>query len=232
MSLDNFLNECKKNDRFTLIIAEPGGGKTFLMLNVLKYYLDNNTFTEYHLVLPAFKNERDGSYDFLKNPKYKKYVFIYNEYHQKISETLYKRQFVTDPKKLFFWIDDSTGEQGLWNDDYITKIATKTRHLRTSFYIICHSDGASIIKPKIRCQAQFLFLGEMHLSVLHNCYKSYVNFKTDFPTFKKFVEYMEREVYSQKYGMFFIDKVNRQYSPDASLWFSDELSNKIRNIHI
>ena len=27
MSLDNFLNECKKNDRFTLIIAEPGGGQ-------------------------------------------------------------------------------------------------------------------------------------------------------------------------------------------------------------
>ena len=61
----------------------------------------------------------------------------------------------------------------------------------------------------------------MHISILHNCYKSYVNFKTDFPTFKKFVEYMEKEVYSQKYGMLFVDRVNKQYSPDASLWFSE-----------
>ena len=223
MSLDNFLNECVTgSDRFTLLIAEPGGGKTFIVNNALKYHLEHNTFTEYHLVLPAFKNERDGSYDYLKNPKYKKYVFIYNEYHPKISETLFKRQDVIDPKaKIFFWIDDSTGEQDLWRDIYLTKIAVKTRHVRISLYIICHSEGSSVIRPKVRAQAQFVFLGAMHPDILHKCYRSYANFPTDFPTFKKFVEYMEREVYSQKHGMLFIDRVNKQYSPDASLWFSE-----------
>ena len=223
MSLDNFLNECiTGSDRFTLIIAEPAGGKTYLMLKVLKYYLEHNTFTQYHLVLPAFKNERSNSYDFLRDPKYKKYVFIHNEYHPKISETIYKQQYVEEPKeKIFFWIDDSTGEQALWQDTYLTKIATKTRHLRTSLYIICHSEGSSVIKPKVRGQAQFIFLGDMHISILRNCYKSYVNFKTDFPTFKTFVEFMEKEVYNQKYGMIFIDRVNKKYSPDASIWFSE-----------
>ena len=222
MSLDNFLNECKKNDRFSLIISEPGSGKTFLVLHVLKYYLDNNIFTQYHLVLPAFKNERDGSYNFLKDPKYRKYVFIYSEYHSKIGENLFKMQNVENPpEKIFFWIDDCTGEQELWHDDYLTKIATKTRHLRISTYIICHSEGSSVIKPKVRAQAQFIFLGDMHIDILHKCYKSYVNFPSDFPNFKMFLEYMEKEVYSQKYGMFFVDKVNKQYSPDASIWFSE-----------
>ena len=223
MSLDNFLNECKKNDRFSLIIAEPGGGKTYLMLNVLKYYLAHNTFTKYYLVLPALKNERDGSYDFLLNdPSLKKYVFFSGEYHPKISETLYNMQNVKNTKeKIFYFIDDGTGEQDIWKDIYLTKIATKTRHLRISTYIICHSDGASVIRPKVRAQAQFIFLGDMHIDILHKCYKSYVNFKKDFRTFDKFLEYMEREVYSQEHGMFFVDKVNKQYSPDASLWFSE-----------
>ena len=48
MSLYNFLNECKNNDRFTLIIAEPGGGKTFMVNHVVQYYLENNMFDEYH----------------------------------------------------------------------------------------------------------------------------------------------------------------------------------------
>ena len=103
MSLDNFLNECKKNDRFTLIIGEPGGGKTYLMINTLKYYLANNTFSQYHLVLPAFKNERDGSYEFLKDPKYRKYVFIYSEYHPKIGENLFKMQNVVNPPEKYFF---------------------------------------------------------------------------------------------------------------------------------
>ena len=78
MSLDNFLNECVTgSDRFTLIIAEPGGGKTHLMIKTLKYHLAHKTFTKYYLVLPALKTERDGSYDFLLNdPSLKNYVFF------------------------------------------------------------------------------------------------------------------------------------------------------------
>ena len=222
MSLYNFLNECKNNDRFTLIIAEPGGGKTFMMNHVVQYYLENNMFDEYHLVLPAFKNERDNSYDYLRNPKYKSYVFIYSEYHPKISERIYKQQYVENPeKKIFFWIDDSTGEEELWNDPNICKVATKTRHLRTSLYIICHSESAGVIKPRVRGQAQFVFLGNMHLSILQKCFKSYVNFPNVFPTFKKFVEFMTKEVYSQKFGMLFVDRVNKQCNPDVSTWFGE-----------
>ena len=62
----------------------------------------------------------------------------------------------------------------------------------------------------MRGQAQFVFLGGMHVDILHKCYRSYVNFHKDFPTFKTFVEFMEKEVYSQKYGMIFIDRVNNQ----------------------
>ena len=223
MSLYNFLDEpIKGYTRFTLIIAEPGGGKTHLMNNVLKYYLANNTFDEYHLVLPAFKNEADNSYDYLRNKKYAKYVFIYPEYHPKISENIYKEQYIENPqKKIFYWIDDSTGEEDLFQDPYICKISTKTRHLRTALYIIAHSECAGVIKPKVRCQAAFIFIGAMHRFILEKCFKSYVNLPDVFPNFKTFVKFMDEEVYSQKYGMLFVDKINHQCNPDVSTWLNE-----------
>ena len=223
MSLYNFLNEpITGYCRFTLIIAEPGGGKTHLMNNVLKYYLENNSFDEYHLVLPSFKNEANDSYSYLRDNKYAKYVFIYSEFHPKISENLFKEQDVDNPeKKIFFWIDDSTGEQDLFKDTYMRKIAIKTRHLRIATYIIAHSECAGVIEPKVRGQAQFIYLGAMHRFILEKCFKSYVNLPKAFPNFKTFVKFMDDEVYSQKYGMLFVDKINNQCNPDVSTWFAE-----------
>ena len=49
-----------------LSLACPGSGKTYLLLKCLKEWLKMGMFEEYHVVLPAFKNEMSGSYDWLE----------------------------------------------------------------------------------------------------------------------------------------------------------------------
>ena len=223
MSVQHFLTECEKNDRLTLIISQPGCGKTDLMLNTMKEHLKNNRFTQYHCVIPAYNIERDGSYDFLKNtPEYKKNVFIYNEYHPRISETLLNSQSEGiengSAEHIFYFIDDATGEEKIWNDQSLIKIACKTRHLRISTFVVLHSQGANIISPAVRNQAQFVYLGQMNPSILKKCYESYVS-NTDFPTFKIFYKFFAENVANKKYGLMFIDQIDGKYSVDVDTWF-------------
>ena len=224
MSMKHFLTECESNDRMTLIIGQCGGGKTHLMLGTMKDHLKNNRFTQYHCVIPAYHMERDGSYDFLKNnPEYKKNVFIYNEYHPRISETLLNSQSEGiengNAEHIFYFIDDATGEEKIWNDEFLIKIACKVRHLRISLFVVIHSQGANIISPPVRAQAQFVFLGNMNPSVLKKCYESYVN-NSDFPTFKIFYKFFAENVVSNKYGLMFVDQIEGEYSVDVDKWFS------------
>jgi len=219
--LKNYLTECQTgSDRFTLIMGEQGGGKSHLLLETMKYHLKNNTFTQYYCVFPALNNEKNGSYDFLKNDKtLKDKVFFTNEYNRGLSKELFMKQNVEDAvDKIMYIIDDGTGEEQLFKDPFLCKISCKCRHLKISLFIAIHSDGASIIPPKVRIQAQFIFLGNIHPIILEKCYKSYVNFSKDFPRFRNFQEYMEEFVYTNEHGLLFIDRINRQYNPDVSLW--------------
>ena len=154
MSMKHFLTECETNDRMTLIIGQCGGGKTHLMLGTMKDHLKNNRFTQYHCVIPAYHMERSGSYDFIKNtPEYKKYVFVYNEYHPRISETLLNSQSEGiengNAEHIFYFIDDATGEEKIWNDEFLIKIACKTRHLRISLFY-CDSFTRSKYNTTVR----------------------------------------------------------------------------------
>ena len=48
----NLLDDITKNGRFILSIGSKGSGKTYLMMAVLKYCLQNNIYDAIHFVCP------------------------------------------------------------------------------------------------------------------------------------------------------------------------------------
>ena len=79
----NFLDDISKNGRFCLSIGSKGSGKTYLMMAVLKYCLQNNIYDAIHAVLPAYDGEQGGSYNFIENQKH---IQVYQHYNESVSK--------------------------------------------------------------------------------------------------------------------------------------------------
>ena len=171
-------------------------------------------FDEYILILPTFRIEQSGSYDFLEKCKN---VTIYNAFHPKIVEQIIKQQ--EDPKnrkKLFFGVDDSTQEKGLYNDMNLVKIATCSRHIDVHCWLIMHT-GKGVIPPKVRNQIAFIFLYDIPPPLLEISFKEYVS-HPDFKRFRDFSDYWYSEIEPVEHGVLLLDKLNKEYD-EIHGWF-------------
>ena len=62
MSIKDFLDQPLERCTTTIVIGEPGTGKTYTILRSIEYWLKKNYFKEMYLFLPIFKYEKDNSY--------------------------------------------------------------------------------------------------------------------------------------------------------------------------
>lgn len=186
-------------------LGEPGGGKSYIMLQCLRYWIQNNFFKEYHLILPSYKNEMNDSYAGLAEISN---VFIYESYHQKIASDLLKRSDKDKSKseKYFLCVDDASSQgKTLMQFPDLIAIATQGRHYRIqSWFLMHHTKG--IIPPKVRSQTKFTFFYNMHVGALKDCFREYVNF-SEFRDFKLFLSFWDEYVISNKYGCLLIKKM-------------------------
>jgi hypothetical protein len=226
MSKDEFLNyPIKEYATGIFSLGEPGSGKTYIMLQSFKAWLQMGIFEECHLILPQFRNEADDSYEGLDQiPN----VFIYERYRDRIATDLIakakKNNDLFKAKKLkqkplyFFAVDDATSQgKELMQSEAIIRIATEGRHLNIQSWFCLHAT-AGIIPPKVRHQLKFMFFYNMNAKVLRTCWTEYINF-SEFRKFDDFLRFWDEYVLKRDHGALLVWR-NTKYNPFVSEWFS------------
>jgi hypothetical protein len=196
-----------KTNYIYLAIGGKGGGKSFLLLNFVRHHLQHNSFDEYHLVLPSFKNEQNDSYAWLAD--YKKQVYIYSEYSPYLTNKLIERGDTDDPKKkrrVFYAIDDSTSmSKDIKNDPGIMTIATQSRHLGITFYLVSHG-SRSILQAAFRQQIDRLVIYRItNRKLLEAIYEEWFSTNPMFPDFKTWLAFYNEYVLNVEYGAIFVN---------------------------
>lgn len=226
---EGFLNfPAKEYCTTCLSLGAPGSGKTYVFLQCLKWWIDHKTFSEYHCVLPSYKNEMSGSYDWLETEKN---VFVYESYHELTGAQIVKKQLKnhSDFKKgklksmprIFFAIDDASSEGKIFKSESIVEMVTKNRHLHVHSWLLAHADKG-IILPRVRQNIFFVFIYKIKDNFLQHAFKEYVNFPNDFDDYKKeFKPFFKEHVIPQQYGCLLLGG-NRDYSPYVYRWFSEK----------
>lgn len=179
---DEFLEDVTKTGRFIMSIGIKGGGKSFAMLNFLKYALSNEIFESYHLVLPMYKLEQSDSYGFLRNQKQ---CYIYNGYSEKVSKNVEKERA---KKKTLFIIDDASAEL-LYNlDSTFSRLITTSRHGKGVTVWICVHSAKRILTPLVRQNVDWMFVYKIsNVKLLQDIYDEWLSMQ--FETFKEFMQY-------------------------------------------
>lgn len=219
MSLREFLNQPKKECCTTLTIGRPLMGKSFLMLNALKYWISVNMFDEYHLVLPMFEIEQKASYDFLKEIKAKKkFIFIYLQFDSSIvSKILEKNKNPKTRKKVFFCLDDTTSQKDkTFRSMNLLKLAVESRHYDVHTWIITHY-GRGIIGKDVRSNIGFLFIHRVKWSLIPDIYDELIDFPEDFPDLEHFETFM-KSVFNKKYGSVLFSSVTDSFNDNCNEW--------------
>lgn len=140
--------------RLVLSIGTKHSGKSYFMLQYLRFAMKNNLYQKYILILPSFEFEENDSYDFIETKQ--KHIFVFTEYNPLILEHHMISQ-KKNKKKTLIILDDASGECIFTIDDEMKKFITSIRHFKSSMWIIAHS-AKRILNPFIRQQVDVLFL--------------------------------------------------------------------------
>ena len=220
-SQENFLNQPYESCRPMISIGPPGSGKSWILTHALKYWLKHNTFDQYHLVLPAYKFEQKGSYNFLKEHEKKPWMCIYDQYSPIVVQQLIKQGEIEDEKKkkrVLFVMDDCTVQaKDLMYSPELVKLCVMCRHYQIHTWLLAHA-GKAVVPVKCRNQLKFVFLYDIPPPLLETCYKEFVD-DNDFKNFRAFEEYWYNEVQPKKHCCLFLDKMNKEYCDIVNEWW-------------
>lgn len=207
-------------------VSPPRGGKTWNLIGSLKYWMKNKTFHKYYLVLPQYKNEMMGSYDFLRTAD-KKTVIIHEIFsdgfvadilkEQEMYCDLYDKGKIKAKPRVFFAVDDATSQTNIFNSELLIKLVTENRHLQIHSWFLCHAIK-KVIDSRVRQNFQFFLLYSMKKKLLEMMYEDFVDFPEDFEDYKEFYSFFVQRVRSQKYGCLLING-SENYNPDVCKWF-------------
>lgn len=226
MSIDSLIEQPKQCMRTVVSIGPPGAGKTWIALNILDIWIREDFFDEYHLILPAYKFEQNGSYNFLE--KYvndpKKKINIYNAFDKFLVQRLVKDGDKIYPPgvskpRICFLVDDATTERvNLMKNNDLLKLAVMSRHYNIMVWIIMHvSKGC--IPVAVREQIAYYFIYKVSPYMLEIVYKEFIS-TPDFEKFAQFREYYKTYISPNDHGVLFIDRFKGKYSDDCDLVFS------------
>jgi hypothetical protein len=213
-----------------LSMGPPRSGKTYLMLKCVKEWLEMGMFEKYVMVLPSFKNEADGSYDWLMEHEN---VTVYESYHDHIGKAiiaeqeknnlLFKAGKLEQKPRVFFCIDDATSQgKNLFASASMMAFATQNRHLTIHSWFLLHYDKG-VVTPKMRNNILWVILYPVKKKLLEQAFDSYIDFP-EFDDFKKdFMPFWNQNVTKNKYGCLLI-RGKEKYTTTSSGWFNENES--------
>lgn len=204
--------------RLVLSIGTKHSGKTYLMLQYLRYAFKHNLYEKYILILPSFEIEEDGSYDFIDAKK--KNIFVFTSYDSIILEHHLISQ-KKNKKKTLIILDDASGECIFTIDEDMQKFITSIRHFDSSFWIIAHG-AKKILSTFIRQQVDILFLYKIsNRYLLRDIFDEFLSMHPSFferNDFSKFSKAYINFQNSYKFPCIYINVRNNTMSPDVCNW--------------
>lgn len=199
----DFISNLKKG-RIILSLGTKGSGKTFLLLQYLKFALANNIYQQYVLILPAFSVEKNDSYAFLRaHLKSNKNLFIFEGYDPVISEQFIARQKKNKLDTLFV-IDDASGEQMFNIDPDLKELITIARHILGdgAFWLLAHS-SKKILSPFLRSNIDIIILSNLtSAKLLNDIYEEMLSLIMQH---KDFIQIFKDDVKAIEYGAIYIN---------------------------
>ena len=199
----DYFKESMKYDRINLVCGGKGSGKTHFLTQFIKYSMSQKRFSKYYLLLPSFKNEADGAYEFLKVFSN---VVIFTTYSPKIIE------MITDdktPGSKLFALDDSTNfSSNFKQDPKFIGLITTSRHKKVTMMLIVHSLKA-ILTPAVRSNVDFLFLYRItNQRLLQDVYEEFLSGVTrQFKNKHEFLEFYIQNINDVKYSGLFLPMI-------------------------
>lgn len=146
-----------------LSIGARGSGKSFHMLSMLMWCLDNRCYDKYHCVLPTWSYEQHDSYAFMKDKKHVDKIFVYEKWKSTLPEAILKRKETADSSRILLIIDDAgaasdrdpslKGDQKKINsfhdDPYLPALLSVARHKQglscwIGFHSLASADTLSV----------------------------------------------------------------------------------------
>ena len=204
-------------DRIHLLTGIKQSGKSYMLMQWIKYAMSLKRFSHYYLMLPGFLTEADDQYAWLKSFSC---VTIFTKYSPKIIEMIRKDN---KPGSKCFCLDDSTNYGSEFKTDpSFLELVTTSRHMKISMVLVVHS-LKSILSTGIRNNIDNIFMFKItNENLLKTVSEEYLSALTkDFKNYKEFVGYYIERVNSVKYGCMFIPLTGTYPAPfdsDVKSW--------------
>jgi len=214
--MNDFIKSTLKH-RLILSIGTKGSGKTYTMLNYLKFcFAHPKMYDQYILILPAYTIEQNDSYSFIDANQ--KNIFIFEQYDEMITEHFLKDQY-KKKKSTLFVIDDSSS-QGMFNlDDSLKHLITVLRHMETTLFLISHA-ASGIMSPFIRMNSDILLLSRItNYKLLETIYDEFLSL-THFQGHDGKKEFIRLfiELHKKPFQIIYIDMRENMIDFDAGNW--------------
>lgn len=200
---------CKKNG----VVVQIGvrySGKTLWFCSALSYFIKNDCFESYHLVLPSYRFQRDNTYKFLELlPKDKgDRITIYEDFGVEIVELLLKNRKKNG--NTLFLIDDATNFNELfYTNENVKKLITLARHLSISTWLVSHT-LLKTLSPQIRANISYIVLHRVsNMNLLSSFHEEILSMFIDK---KDFLDFLKRELRANDFYALVIDKDRSQIS--------------------
>lgn len=226
--------ECCTSSAF---IGEPKSGKTFAAMESCKYWMKNNVFDTYLLIIPQFKNEQNDSYAFLRAADPKKVTILETFSPIAIEKLLAQQKKNADlfdagklkvkPKALLI-IDDATSQVDILACDALLSIVTENRHLCVHSLFIMHA-YKKVIDTRVRQNFKFFFIYYCGKSLMHDIYDDFVSFNLDFDDFNDFYFWLLHHVTKQKFGCLFLNG-HESFSITVADWFKADVKQPTKSV--
>ncbi len=209
-----------KNDsnRICCMVGAKGSSKTYTMLNLIKFYLLQNRFKTYHLILPAYKNDNDQEqYEFLKHTDKKAKILIYTKYSPLVLENIINKSDKKNQQLVV--IDDGTQYGNMLNESTFTELITTSRHLKITLFFITHS-MKSVMTPKVRANIDYLFIYRITNDKLlrGSVYEEFFSMLPDFKDYNEFKHFYYNKILKDKYNGLFLDVIDNKYCDNIKYW--------------
>jgi len=190
--MDDFIKELQEGSVISLSIGVRKSGKSYNLLNILRWSFENDIYDKYWLCLPVYDFESQYSYRFIREYKKNnnKKVHIYNKYSFLLTEHFLKnaKKIHESKERHFLYIDDASLSKLAMNTPEFNDFLAISRHIGFSVFICFHSlTSGKTLSPFLRQQCDYLMLYRIISSnLLYSLYEEYIKLSQDIENFKDF----------------------------------------------
>jgi len=217
---------CKKltEGSVVAVVAQKHGGKTTMILALLREVIMRQTFQKIVLCLENYLVEADDSYHFILDlfnkhgKKSGQELVIFDKFDPLISTMIREERLRTfkEHKKMLLWIDDATAfsSKFMWANDDTVALFCNNRHPPLSIIICLHS-LRGVMHPILRQNVSYFLFGHVSSEkLLNQIWEEYFGILCKYNDFKKlFIDSMKKE-----FSFITIDTTNKKIVTEILSW--------------